>query len=136
LSGATGELLQSYDEHPDMVCALTFSPDDSRIASASDDLDIRIWERATGKTVSIIHTGDIGMIASLSWSVDGSLLAAAGDEATLSVYDTSTGSKVVDYTGHMAMVNAVAWSPDGEYLATASDDCTVHVICKDQLITA
>src|SRR5579885_491478 len=43
-------LLVLYGQHTERVAALAWSPDGTRIASASWDKTVHIWEATTGKT--------------------------------------------------------------------------------------
>lgn len=44
--------LQALEGHSDLVTSISWSPDGSRLASASDDKTVRIWDPATGQCVS------------------------------------------------------------------------------------
>ena len=65
---------------------MTFSPDDSRLASASRDNTIRLWDVATGSCTATLngHTDDVN---SVSFSPDGSRLASASDDRTVRLWD-------------------------------------------------
>ncbi|MGH7162372.1 MAG: WD40 repeat domain-containing protein, partial [Planctomycetota bacterium] len=60
--------------HPLAVTALAFSPDGSRLASASAD-GIRLWDPATGRLVLFLMTPE-NPVLSLAWSPDGDRLAS------------------------------------------------------------
>ena len=60
--------------HPLAVAALAFSPDGSRLATASSD-GIRLWDTATCRLVLFLMTPD-NPVLSLAWSHDGKWLAS------------------------------------------------------------
>ena len=40
--------------HSDLVRSVAYSPDGKHIASASDDMTVKIWDSTTGKEVSVL----------------------------------------------------------------------------------
>lgn len=65
--------------------SLAWSPDGTKIASASNDKKIRIWSAQSGQTLTIYdeHTASINIVA---WSPDGEYLASASDDGTVRVW--------------------------------------------------
>jgi len=61
--------------HGDVVRALAFSPDGSRLASASADSMVRIWEVLRGRPLLVLH-GHAQGVSALAWSPDGSCIAS------------------------------------------------------------
>jgi WD40 repeat protein len=45
---STGEQLHTREGHSDWVSAVQFSPDGSKLASASDDKKVIVWDASTG----------------------------------------------------------------------------------------
>jgi len=105
---------------------VAWSPDGTRLATASNDPRMRIWNIATGKTTTT-HTGHTDGVSSVAWSPDGTCLATASWNKTVRICDPATGQTLTTLIGHKRGVTAVAWSPDGTHLATASWDQTVRI---------
>lgn len=113
---------------------LAFSPDGTRIATASENFAV-IWDIASGDRLHrfdhIDLLGDAKMahwhwLSGISFSPDGQFLATASGDGTARVWDLSSGQEALrlDDAGP---VGALAFSPDGRRLATATDVGTVRV---------
>ena len=111
--------------HTDIVEDVTYSPDGTRLATASDDGTAKIWDAATGRQLLTLETGPS---ASVAFSPDGTRLATANYEAhTITIWDAVTGQDLLTLTGHSAGVNQAVFSPDGSQIATASEDRTARL---------
>ena len=107
----------------------------SRIASASEDQTVQVWDAATGRNPIIYH-GHTDYVFAVAWSPDGKLIASGGRDKTVQVWSVPQGAQVVDpaakgnvftYRGHTTNVSTVAWSPDGRRIASGAWDNTVQV---------
>jgi WD40 repeat protein len=118
----------TIEAHDNWVLCVAFSPDGERIASASEDRTIRVWDATTGQIVADPLTGHTDSVTSVAFSPDGQRIASASEHRTIRVWDATTGQIVAGpFTGHSHSVTSVAYSPDGEYIASASDDRTIRV---------
>lgn len=108
----------------------TFSPDSQRLAVATIDGSIRIWDVAdltAGRTGSPQKWGTVGIYASaLEFSSDGKYLAAALRNNTAQVWDRQ-GRLVATLQGHNNPINRIHFSPDGQWLLTSSLDSTARL---------
>ncbi|KAJ5642311.1 hypothetical protein N7490_006311 [Penicillium lividum] len=118
--------LQTLEGHGDNVNSIAWSPDGSRLASASYDDTARIWDPATGQCISTLE-GHSGLAMSITWSPDGSRLASASYDDTARIWDPATGESISTLKGHSGLVMSIAWSPDGSRLASASIDNTARI---------
>jgi WD40 repeat protein len=115
-----------FKGHMGEVNGLSFSPDGRRLASASQDQTIRLWDVATGQETLVLreHTHRVNAVA---FSPDGRRLASASLDGTVRVWDAALRPKTLTFEGHADQVPGLAFSPDGRQIASASADGTIKV---------
>ena len=97
-SGNVLRLIDLADERPvrilaghgDLVTGVAFSPDGTRLATASSDGTARIWDTADG-TTRLALQGHSDWVTGVAFSPDGTQLATASDDGTARIWDTRTG---------------------------------------------
>lgn len=111
------------------VCSVAYSPDGSRLTSASWDGTWKAWDAATGQELLSIEItkGDPYECAELAFSPRGDQLAVGIPDGRLKIWDPNTGKLQRTFRGHTSWFNKVAFSPDGSTLASANTDGTVRV---------
>jgi WD40 repeat protein len=105
--------------HEERLEAVAFSPDSRRIATASWDRTVRIWDPATGQPIQTLH-GPGGALNCVAIAPDGRV-AAAGRDRTITIWDAA-GKLIQCVTGHERNVLALAFSHDGSLLASSGED--------------
>jgi WD40 repeat protein len=122
----TGTLYTVYRGHSNVVFAVAWSQDGTRIASGGGDRTAQVWSAPTGTHIAT-YSGHTAAVTSVAWSPDSARIASASDDKTVHVWDATNGNLVFTCNGHTASVHSVAWSPDGTRIASASTDRTVRV---------
>lgn len=112
--------------HTKSVVATAFSPDGTRLATASLDGTAKVWNLANGQNLLTLR-GHEGGVRQVVFNPDGSRLATASDDKTAKVWEVTTGRELLTLRGHHGSVSDVAFSPDGGRLVTASLDETIKV---------
>jgi len=108
------------------VTAVAWSPHGGRIASASFDDTVQVWDASNGGYL-LIYRGHSAPVSAVAWSPDGRRIASASADHTVQVWDADDGNSLYSYRGHTDSVTAVAWSLDGKRIASGSWDRTVQV---------
>ena len=102
-----------------------FSPDGTRVVTASRDGRGGLWDARTGENIAwLAHDGRVSWAA---FSDRGDLVATASRDRTARIWDGETGEPQAQLVGHRGAVTRVEFSPDGRHVVTASADATARV---------
>ena len=115
--------------HTSRVWNLAFKPNSYRLASASFDDTVRIWDVGDRENLRHVLTlrGHTDDVMSVAWSPDGRKLASASEDGTVRLWNPNNGINFAVLRGHTDNVYSVAWSPDGRILASGSSDKTIRI---------
>lgn len=119
--------------HQARISDACFSRDGTRLATGSDDREIRIWNVADGKLDKIISprsgapakpTAPLarrhpGAILTTAQSADGTKLATAGDDGAVRVWELPSLKELCVLKEQSRGIAWLRLSPDGEVVATA-----------------
>lgn len=72
---------------------MVFSPDDTRLASASTDKTIRLWDSRTGREIQTLR-GHTKEVTALAFSFDGSLIASDSSDKTVRLWNFDTSQEI------------------------------------------
>ncbi|KAJ3538924.1 hypothetical protein NMY22_g4961 [Coprinellus aureogranulatus] len=108
------------------IRGISFSPDDQRFATASDDSSVRIWSFAESRFESVLsgHGWDVKCV---EWHPTKGLIVSGSKDSQVKFWDPRTGTCLSTLHQHKNTIQALAWSPNGNLVATASRDQTVRV---------
>ena len=102
-----------------------WSPKTQRVASASLEHTLEIWDAFTGQNLKTYH-GHTANIYGIAWSPDGQRVVTGGPDTIPRVWNVTTGESL-SLEKHNNIIQDVAWSPNGQRIASASRDSTVQV---------
>jgi eukaryotic-like serine/threonine-protein kinase len=107
--------------HGNRVHTVRFSPDGSRIVTASADGTAHAWDATNGQSVAgpLVHGGAVVMA---QFSRDGRMIVTASEDYTARVWDAQTGKPLTEPLAHIDHVKSAEFSPDGTRVLTASSD--------------
>ncbi len=112
--------------HQSSVLNASFSPDGSRIVTASYDDAARVWDSQSGKLIQALK-GHQDSVNNASFSPDDSHIVTASYDNTARVWNSQSGELIQTLVGHQSYVNSASFSPDGSRIVTVSDDNTARV---------
>jgi WD40 repeat protein/serine/threonine protein kinase len=117
--------------HTNSVSSASFSPDGTRIVTASWDNTAKVWDARNGTDILTLKGHSNGVISdgvsSTSFSPDGNRIVTAGEDGTAKVWDARNGVEVFTLKGHTGGVRSARFSPDGSRIVTTGDDATAKV---------
>ncbi|KAF8898228.1 WD40-repeat-containing domain protein [Gymnopilus junonius] len=108
------------------IRGISFSPDDRRFATASDDSSVRLWSFAESRVESVL-TGHGWDVKCVEWHPTKGLLVSGSKDNQIKFWDPRTGTVLSTLHQHKNTVQALSWSPNGNLVASASRDQTVRV---------
>jgi WD40 repeat protein len=120
VASARGQAIQELRGHHAAVYAVAFRPDGERMATASFDHTIKIWDVESGR-VERTFTGHHDKVLTLAYSSDGRRLASAGLDGTVRLWDVASGQSIACRTSGNRCVQGVTFTPDGRRLIACGE---------------
>jgi len=118
--------LSTLSGHKAFVMFLAFSPDQQRIASASSDNTIKVWDLKESKEIATLAEHK-GMVWAVAFSPDGKFLASASGDKTLRIWDLTTNKQISVLSGHTSIIFSVNFSLDGKCIVSSAADYSVKL---------
>ena len=118
--------LEVLSGHGDQVVSAAYSPDGTRIVTASFDKTARIWDARTGVQLAVLY-GHGSLVYTAAYSPDGTRIVTASDDKTARIWDARTGAQLAVLSGHGDQLSCARYSSDGTRIVTASMDKTARI---------
>jgi WD40 repeat protein/serine/threonine protein kinase len=123
---AADALLAVLSGHTDIVYFAAYSPDGTRVVTASRDHTARIWDARTGAQLAVL-SGHTDIVYCAVYSPDGTRVVTASRDHTARIWDAYSGAQLAVLSGHDDGVNSVSYSPNGMRIVTASFDKSARI---------
>jgi eukaryotic-like serine/threonine-protein kinase len=112
--------------HREIVFSAAYSPDGTRIVTASRDKTARTWDARTGVQLAVL-SGHDDRVNSAKYSPDGTRIVTASYDGTARIWDARTGAQLAVLSGHGHEIISASYSPDGTRIVTAGADKTARI---------
>lgn len=119
------KLVAMLGGHEDVVFSVAFHPDGKRLASASFDKTVKLWDLASHKAERTL-TGHSDFVYDVAFSPDGKWLVSASKDRSVKLVETDTGKSRFTFSGLDQDILAVAVSPDGKNIVSSGFDTGLY----------
>jgi len=132
-SAADGRRIGPQLMHGDGVLFASFSPDGTRVATASEDFTAIVWDAETGRRlIPPVEHGE--KVRSASFSPDGKWFITASFDKTARVWNAETGDPLTPPLRNLYELNNALFLADGHTIVTrdGNDDSRVWPLPVDE----
>lgn len=113
--------------HDAPINAISFNSDGSKVVTASDDKTARLWDTATGNSITTLRGHHDAEVVSAVFSADGSRVLTASKDGTARLWDVATGLLLATLRGHKEPLIDAMFTPDQALVVTVAEDETFRV---------
>lgn len=121
------EKLATLQRNEANIWAVVFAGDASRIAVASHDWKVALWDASQPAAPLHVFDGHENAVQALAYSPQLMALASGSADETVRLWDLRTLSLKRRYRGHRDFVTAVAFSHSGKLLASGALDGRIRI---------
>lgn len=124
----TGKLIHSFKGHSNKVNYAIFSPDDSKIVSASNDTNVILWDANDESSPLKIFNNHKDVVRCANFSPDGKKIISVDKSGVCKIFDVNTGNEDYSFSPDGAKPLWFAdFHPNGQYYLTGGNGGSVKV---------
>jgi WD40 repeat protein len=115
-----------FTGHTQSINSVDWSPDETKLVTASMDGLANIWDVKTGKLLFTLQ-GHAGRVNLALWSPDGTYLATGGEDSTLRLWNPQTGELVRSIDTNAGEVSSLVWAPNSVRILSGHKDGRIQI---------
>lgn len=113
-----------YTGHKQQVCSIDWNPKDNKIASASDDGTVQIWNSVQVNCTFVKfrqHNGKA--VKTVNWCPNGEIIVSSDCEGMILIWNSKANNEIYSCLyGHFDVISSLKWSNNSQYLLSGSKD--------------
>jgi len=120
--------LYRFKRNDATIWAVDFINSEDRVAAASHDWTVALWETAFQNAPVAVLEGHDNAVQALAVDPSGRWIASGGADRVVRIWSVETKDTRRIYRNNTDFISALAFSPDGSLLATGNLDGTVKLL--------
>lgn len=124
----TKRRLYRFKRNDARIWAVTFAGSEDRVAAASHDWTIAIWETSSESKPAAVLEGHENAVQAVAADATGQWLASGGADRSIRIWNIDGHDARRTYRNNSDFISALAFAPNGATLVAGSLDGTVKVL--------
>jgi WD40 repeat protein len=120
--------LHRFKRNDARIWAVTFVGSEDRVAAASHDWSLAIWETASESAPAAVLEGHENAVQAVAADPSGQWLASGGADRAVRIWNVESRDTRRFYRNNSDFISSLAFSPDGTNLVSGSLDGTIKVL--------
>ncbi|KAJ2861841.1 WD repeat-containing protein 33 [Coemansia erecta] len=114
--------LKDFSAHKAPVRDVSFSPNDTKFVSASDDQQLKVWDFARGQEERSL-VGHTWEVRAVDWHPYLGMIASGGKDDVINIWDPRTAKALARLARHNNSITGLQWNPhNGNWLLSGGRD--------------
>jgi len=124
---ASSKRLHTIEGHNMAVRSLAFSADSRMLLTASDDMQIHLYDVDKPSELVASFSGHSSWVLAVAFAPDGRTFATGSSDRTVKLWDISGRATLHTFSDHSDPVWGVAYNPVGSHLVSVGDDASMVI---------
>lgn len=123
-----GTVVATLVGHTKDVRSIAFSPNNSYLASGSEDGSVKIWDTLTGALIFAHNERTSGCINDTAFSHDDRLVASGSTDKTVRIFEAATRRVIHALGGHRNSIMGVLFATDDIHVVALDSESWIYVL--------